>query len=186
MNRSVKITSPDAHGLHSAAALQVEDMRLGPRDWVPNNPDLPVLIYRNAVSGGDLAALFEQTFAQNGWQGIWRNGIFDYQHYHTGAHEVLGIAQGRARVQIGGPQGPEINVCAGDCLILPAGTGHKRIEASRDFLVVGAYPAGQDADIQTQAASPEQRETIARLALPSIDPLQGGDGPLLRYWRRER
>jgi uncharacterized protein YjlB len=186
MNRSVKITSASEGTVRPAVSLTVEDMRLPPSEWVPNHPHLPVLIYRDAVEGGDLATLFEERFAGNGWGGIWRDGIFDYQHYHTGAHEVLGIAEGRARVQIGGLSGPLIDVAAGDCLVLPAGTGHMRVEASRDFLVVGAYPPGQEADIQTGPASEPQLDKIARLPLPETDPLEGRDGPLLRYWRHER
>ena len=71
----------------------------GPSDWVPNNKNLPVLYYSSVIAAnGNLADLFEQRFLANGWQGCWRNGIFSYQHYHTQAHEVLGIAQGTGRV----------------------------------------------------------------------------------------
>jgi len=161
----------------------VETVTFEPSDWVPNNPGLPVLIYHDAIPAeGEMAPKFEERFRENGWQGMWRNGVFDYQHYHTGAHEVLGIAGGRARLLIGGPDGAELSVHAGDCLVLPAGTGHMRIEASRDFLVVGAYPPGQDADIETGPASEEQLQKIASLPLPAADPLEGESGTLKRYW----
>jgi uncharacterized protein YjlB len=152
---------------------------------VPNHPNLPVLVYRSAIlAEGEMAPKFEQRFRENGWEGIWRDGVFDYQHYHTGAHEVLGIAGGRARLLIGGPHGAELSVVAGDCLVLPAGTGHRRIDAGRDFLVVGAYPPGQHADIQTGPASEAQLATIAGLPLPSTDPIDGYEGALLRFWSR--
>lgn len=187
MNRSIKITPPSLDPLAPVADTTLETIFFEPSDWVPNNRDLPVLVYRRAIlAEGEMAPKFETRFRQNGWQGIWRNGVFDYQHYHTGAHEVLGIAGGRARLLIGGPGGTELSVNAGDCLILPAGTGHKRIDASRDFLVVGAYPPGQDADIRTGPANRAQIDTIANLPLPKTDPVEGADGPLLRVWSRRR
>lgn len=154
-------------------------------DWVPNHPVLPVLFYRQALPPRqDRARAFEDRFEKAGWTGIWRNGIFNYQHYHTGAHEVLGIARGEGLVLIGGPAGVRLEVEAGDCLVLPAGTGHMRLAASDDFLVVGAYPPGQHADIQTIAPSPEARDRIRTLPLPDSDPLYGSDGPLTTLWRK--
>ncbi|MCK8780651.1 cupin [Rhizobium sp. NTR19] len=166
--------------------MTVEPITFLPSDWVPNHPQLPALVYRCAIAPeGEMAPKFEQRFRENGWQGIWRDGVFDYQHYHTGAHEVLGIAGGRARLLIGGPGGAELSVVAGDCLVLPAGTGHMRIDASRDFLVVGAYPPGQEADIQTGPASQDQLQKIATLPIPATDPLGGTGGSLSRFWSRK-
>jgi len=77
----------------------VEHFLLPPGAVIPNNPDLPVLTYRQAiVTEGDRAAEFEAAFKRNGWQGTWRNGIYDYHHYHSGAHEALGIARGHGEV----------------------------------------------------------------------------------------
>ncbi|WP_018238707.1 hypothetical protein [Ensifer sp. BR816] len=162
-----------------------EIMRFPPSDWVPNHPRLPVLVYRQGLSTAerDAAAEFERRFAEAGWQGLWRNGVFSYQHYHIGAHEVLGIARGSARLLIGGPDGAVLEVGAGDCLILPAGTGHRNLGSSDGFLVVGGYPPGQTADIQTKAASTTDLQTIANLPLPATDPLHGADGPLPRLWK---
>jgi uncharacterized protein YjlB len=183
VNRSVKITPPSLDSNRPTNRLTVEPLMFEASDWVPNHPKLPVLVYRSALDQEpDPAAEFEAGFSRNGWQGIWRNGVFDYHHYHSGAHEVLGIGAGRARLMIGGPSGLEISVNAGDCLVLPAGTGHMRIDASRDFLVVGAYPPGQDADICTSAPSEKQRARIEALARPQTDPLEGAGGALLRFW----
>ena len=73
--------------------------------YVPNNPKLPFVVYRGAV---DLAGtpdpeeLVEQVISGNGWVGMWRNGIYEYVHYHSMIHEALGIARGRAKVRFGG------------------------------------------------------------------------------------
>ena len=86
----------------------------------PNNPRLPLILYRNAVnvSGRDPAAAFETTFRRNGWGWGWRNGIFDYQHYHATVHEALGVARGHALVLFGGEHGDAIQLNAGDVAIL--------------------------------------------------------------------
>jgi uncharacterized protein YjlB len=163
--------------------------RLADDGLVPNNPVFPLLCYRGAVdvSGtGDPAAVFEDLFASNDWQGAWRDGIYDYVHYHPRTHEVLGIAKGRARVQFGGPEGKILALKAGDVVVLPAGTGHQALFASRDLLVVGAYPPDGKYEEYEGALSEHDRavEMIAKVRKPAKDPIYGAQGPLTKLWRR--
>jgi len=151
-------------------------------DWVPNNQTLPVIVYREIFICDDGCEEFARLFTSHGWEGVWRDGVFDYQHYHAGAHEVLGIGKGTVKLLIGGPTGKVLELHAGDCLVLPAGTGHQNLGASSDFRVVGAYPPGQHADVQTSAATAEFLKTIAEVALPETDPVQGASGPLFEAW----
>ncbi|NUT78749.1 cupin [Pseudomonas sp. C1C7] len=165
-------------------AADVQALLLEPNDWVPNNPRLPVLIYPQAfaVQGSDPAASIEQVFTANGWPPQWRDGVYDYHHYHTEGHEVLGIASGQARLMMGGPDGYELHVSAGDALLLPAGTGHCNLGSSDDFLVVGAYPPGQRPDICRDAPDDAQMQRIKDLPFPDSDPVQGKQGAVKQYW----
>jgi len=161
-----------------------EVLRFSRNGWVPNNDRLPVLIYHGVfeISDADPAANFEQVFHRSGWSPQRLNGIYDFHHYHSTAHEVLGIAGGQARIVLGGPNGYELKVSAGDVLVLPTGTGHCRLQSSGDFLVVGGYPPSQSWDICRSAPSQAERERMRTLPFPLSDPLTGPGGALTRLW----
>ncbi len=153
---------------------------------VPNNPRLPLLLYRGALNPDSVSPeACEALFAANGWSGGWRNGIFARHHYHPDSHEVLGIVSGRATVLFGGARGRAVELGAGDVAVLPAGTGHKREDASSDLLVIGAYPGGQDYQTIFADAAAHDRAvaSIARVPVPARDPVFGEDGPLASHWR---
>ncbi len=166
--------------------MVLEHFILRPNDWVPNNPELPVLLYHQVREAGDpeaVASWFERTMTGNGWPAQWRDGIFDYHHYHSTAHEALGCAAGSAEVMLGGPGGKTVMISAGDLVVLPAGTGHCCISSTPDFMVVGAYPTGQQWDICKSAATPDMLARIASLPVPDDDPVEAASGPLPRLWR---
>ena len=152
---------------------------------VPNNP-LPVVIYRDAFDlGDDPEAAIERVFASHDWHDMWRNGIYDFPHYHSMIHEALAVARGRARIRLGGDDGKELEIFAGDAAILPAGTAHQCLWASADFAVVGAYPkSGGTYNLirPTKAHHAKAIETIPKVPMPNSDPVYGKEGTLLKLW----
>ena len=164
----------------------IETYRFADDGVVPNNPALPLVVYRGAIpAAGDSAGACERMFAQHGWPDSWRNGIYADHHYHSTAHEVLGIARGNARVRLGGEGGQTVELNAGDVVVIPAGVAHKREAASSDLLVVGSYPRGQHPDIcQADPATHDRAlAAIAAVPLPAADPVTGRADPLLECWR---
>jgi uncharacterized protein YjlB len=161
---------------------------LPPDGAIPNHPRWPLLVYPGAVeiAGPDPAVAFEQLFDRNRWPAAWRNGVFPFHHYHTTAHEALGIYQGEVTVQFGGDGGVTITARPGDVVVLPAGTGHKKLSARGALGVVGAYPSGQHADTCTPLVTSVRRaaEAVARVPLPERDPVFGVGGPLFEHWKR--
>ena len=154
---------------------------------VPNNPNLPFLIYRDAIDltgTPDPETAIESVFGKNGWGEMWRNGIYEYMHYHSMIHEVMSIARGRARVIFGGAMGRELDLAQGDVVVLPAGTGHQSLWVSPDLVVICAYPTRGRYDLcrGSKIEYAKAIETIPLVPLPITDPAYGEDGPLLRLW----
>ena len=154
---------------------------------IPNNPRIPLLVYRGAWEAKpdvDLAAAIEKRFDVNGWLGTWRNGIYGFEHYHSLSHEVLAVYSGTAKVRLGGHLGEVVTIGVGDVLVIPAGVGHRNLGSSSDFGVIGAYPDGIDYD--TLRGDPKDRPwalaNIKAVPKPTTDPVYGVDGPLLDLW----
>lgn len=153
------------------------------------NSRLPVLIYRGAVElpaqKNRAAAIAQKLVLRNGWSNSWRNGIYDFHHYHSNTHECMVVCMGSANVIIGGPNGKRVQLKQGDVIILPAGVGHRCTAKSDDFLVVGAYPEGRDYDTNTGTAEEFQKavKRIRQLPVPKHDPVFGDQGFLKAYWK---
>lgn len=168
-----------------AAGTPVETLHFDDDGRTPNNP-YPVVIHRDAAAATDLASAFERLFATHGWPPQWRGGVFDFHHYHSVSHEALGITDGHARLMLGGEAGRTVELARGDVVILPAGTGHCRVSASADFALTAAYPPDQqDWDLcRPGETDPDAaRERIARVSLPSADPVLGPQAGLTAHWR---
>ena len=164
--------------------MELETWQAPSGDRIPNHPLFPVLLYRgiDAAAGG--ADACRTQFSEHGWGGSWVDGVFGFHHYHSTSHEVLGVIQGQATLELGGPQGRAFEVSTGDVVVLPAGTGHRLVSSDQGFTVVGAYPEGQEDYDLLRGEDPAEvaaaRERIAALGAPPEDP-GGGEG--VASWR---
>jgi len=153
---------------------------------IPNNPNLPLLVYADALEGEQLQPNKCQSLLNShGWSNAWVNGIFSYHHYHSNTHEVLAVITGSAQVKMGGEGGQDLTISAGDVMVIPAGVGHCRKSSSADFRVVGAYPRGTSYDLCTGKPNerPQVLENIRNVDLPDFDPVTGEPEPLHSYWK---
>src|SRR4051794_20776277 len=172
----VNLTGDHCTGCAMSHAIDVETYYFADDGVVPNSP-LPLVVYRGALAPeGDRAAACERMFAAHGWPDAWRNGIYGHHHYHSTAHEVLGIARGEARVRLGGESGESVELREGDVVVIPAGVAHKRESASPDLLVIGSYPRGQNPDMcraeparYDHAKHDRAAAAVAAVTLPASD-----------------
>ena len=149
--------APGAAAVTPADRIEVRLLRFADDGTVPNNPALAALVMRGAIAPGASPEAIAVRLRANGWGGTWVWRVFPY---HPNAHEALAVAAGRAELMLGGPRGERVAVCAGDVVVLPAGTGHRQIEASPDFAVVGAYPPGQEDYETVRAERPHGPATL--------------------------
>ncbi|RLQ96184.1 cupin domain-containing protein [Falsibacillus albus] len=151
----------------------------------PNNPSLPLLVYKQALDSHHTPEACSELFQSNEWHGVWVNGVYPYHHFHTTAHEVLGVVGGEGSILMGGENGKTLEVQKGDVLIIPAGVGHKKVLASPDFQVVGAYPSGQSADLMKTGEQHHSKAAanIQQVKLPRTDPIYGKKGPMFDHWK---
>mgnify|MGYP000465426911 CR=1 FL=1 len=156
-------------------------------DGVTPNNRLPVLLYKNVLAEitGDFASSLEKIFQQNNWIGNWRDIVLDKDHYHSTTHEVLGISKGSVDLMLGGANGKQFSVSAGDVLIIPAGVAHCSLDNSSDYEVIGGYPEGRSWDMIycEPEKYKEAKVVIDGLPLPKSDPLFGEEGPLTYLWK---
>lgn len=154
----------------------------------PNN-ELPVLYYENILkevldesfTAHDVLQLFEN----NGYTNGWVNGILARHHFHSTAHEVLACTKGEVKVQLGGENGEMTTLREGDVILLPAGTSHKKLDATENFEIVGAYPVN-DSEYDFQYGDAISYEAIKKrikeVKLPDTDPVTGSPGEVQKYW----
>ena len=148
---------------------------LAPSGDIPNHPRWPLLVYPKVIAD-PRPEDFEELFTKNAWPAAWRNGVHPFHHFHSNAHEALGVYSGEVTVLFGGEGGITLTAVPGDVIVLPAGTGHKKLSSRGRLGVVGAYPQGAHPDTCTT-------HKAAAAPLPACDPVRGARGPLLTYWK---
>jgi uncharacterized protein YjlB len=171
--------------MHMELKQDIEQITL-PDDGVFPNSSHPALLYKGVL---DIPVLFPAThirhlFEKNGWSNSWDAGIFEYHHYHSITHEVLGIYKGHTTLQLGGTKGPKIFIEKGDVLFIPAGVAHKNLGAENAVAVIGAYPGGKNYDMNygRPGERPGTDENISRVPVPESDPVFGPDEEFIKAW----
>lgn len=172
---------------HRQDVVQPEQSNFTDDSIFPNSP-LPLLFYWRAIKtdAKDPASIFEKRFAENDWSNSWRDGVYSFPHYHSTSHEVLGVYSGAATLRLGGEHGKDVEVEAGDVIVIPAGVAHQNIGGRGDVGVVGAYPDGRQWDLLRglPGERPKADQNIAALPIPENDPIYGAEGPLRQIWNR--
>lgn len=171
-------------------ATTPEQHIIPPNTFAPNSP-FPVLIYRDVLplplSEEKTAAFLES----HDWEkrGVW--GHIGVRHFHPNTHECYGIFRGESTLLLGRGQsdqdgGLEVDVHAGDVVILPAGTAHCSLQSTQDYKYIGVYPKSCPRWRNEYGKEPLDVETlrreIASVAMPTQDPVIGVDGPLIQLW----
>ncbi|CAF1107674.1 unnamed protein product [Adineta steineri] len=161
--------------------------------FFPNNNQLPVIVYRQVFDTKSVSASkWEQLFQENNFGKSWRDGIFTYHHYHSTAHEALGCYGGHAQVRLGGDNEQvrkDIELNAGDCILIPTGVAHKNMGQDSEFGVVGAYDLdGKSYDMNYGKDAEERRkaeENMKKVQVPRMDPVVGKkNGGVIEFWQK--
>jgi uncharacterized protein YjlB len=154
----------------------------------PNSP-LPVIYYPAVLRYSSLLPYyrFKRLFAENNWKNSWKDGIYDFQHYHSTTHEVIGVCKGKTTVLLGGDNGIKLHLSQGDALIIPAGVVHKNLTPGNSFTCIGAYPDGRDYDMNygNFVERPKADENIRSVPIPQKDPVFGSGGELKNNWSKK-
>ncbi|KAK5051924.1 hypothetical protein LTR84_002727 [Exophiala bonariae] len=170
-----------------------EVYHLKPNRHAPNN-DNPVLIYRDCLPLPFSEEKTTEFLESHAWvkKGTW--GHIPIRHFHPNTHECYGVFQGESTILVGcgthdlEDEGTKIDVSVGDVIVLPAGTGHCNLQSSKDYQYIGVYPKGAPQWRNELGKKPinleEIRKEITAVEMPSQDPVNGANGPLLSLWTK--
>lgn len=154
-NLGDKFKCPFTCSQHSKSAqvcfkmVTITEYHLPETRLIPNSPQ-PLLHYKGLLSESERRPEnIDRHFTQHHWktQWIFRYGPTQGSHYHSRVHECMTVLSGTARIRFGvadldddlatntwggahEPGGLELEVEAGDALIIPAGVAHKTYNTS--------------------------------------------------------
>ncbi|KXL49514.1 hypothetical protein M433DRAFT_75170 [Acidomyces richmondensis BFW] len=174
--------------LTSLKDLTVLQYQIPAHELIPNTSiqHKPLLIYRSVfIPATASASHIEQHLRDVGVVvPQWRYTMYSTSHFHSTSHEVLGIADGRARLCFGhedNPEKVEEIVSKGDLVIIPAGVSHRLLhDIEGGFEMVGCYPKGYNWDMcYGKNGERTKVENIKNLPWFTKDPVYGHEGPAI-------
>lgn len=154
----------------------------------PNNL-LPVTIYRKVLdipmSDYLLYLYFKLIFNEHGWSNHRRSGIYNFHHYHSNAHKVIGVCKGKATLLFGGSNGHCVNISKGDVVVIPAGVALKNMGKENCIDCIMGFFEGKVYDINYGKIGerPVTDMNIASLSIPDTDPLFGKAAGIASLWQ---
>ncbi|KAI6780626.1 Cupin [Emericellopsis cladophorae] len=169
-------------------ALTTSRHQIPAHGFIPNTSisHHPLLIYHGAFQQPVNPSSVEQHLTAFGVvKPHWRYSMYTKTHFHSTAHEVLVVTDGRARLNFGGEENPgrvELTVDPGDVIVIPAGVSHRLLhDESGAFAMVGSYPVNsRQWDMCYGGPDDEDKVNgIGGLSWFERDPVYGDDGPVL-------
>ena len=171
--------------LTAAKRLQVSRYQLPAFKGLPNTSiqGKPLLIYHAVFVPADASQIESHLYSIGEVIPKWRYTMYSTTHFHSTTHEVLSISSGSARLCFGGDENPgriEVDVRAGDVIVVPAGVAHRLLEDKGAFQMVGSYPIDKTWDMCYGGAGEEEKvEAIKTLGWFTRDPIYSVEGPAL-------
>ncbi|KAK4697055.1 hypothetical protein P7C71_g961, partial [Lecanoromycetidae sp. Uapishka_2] len=167
--------------------LRVSSHQIPAFERLPNTSiqKKPVLIYHAAFHHASASTIETHLSTVGVVSPQWRYTMFSQSHFHSTAHEVLCVAQGKAKLCFGGEDNPkrvESVLGKGDVIIVPAGVAHRLLDdIDGGFSMVGSYPIGKGWDMCYGKEGEEDKvEGIGALGWFDRDPIYGDEGPSLQ------
>lgn len=167
--------------------LRVSSHQIPAFDRLPNTSiqKKPLLIHHAALHIASASTIENHLSTVGVVIPQWRYTMFSQSHFHSTSHEVLCVAQGKARLCFGGEDNPkrvETVVEKGDVMIVPAGVAHRLLEdIDGGFSMVGSYPTGKSWDMCYGKEGEEGKvKEIETLGWFERDPIYGNEGPCLQ------
>ncbi|KAF2123429.1 hypothetical protein P153DRAFT_391522 [Dothidotthia symphoricarpi CBS 119687] len=162
---------------------------------VPNSI-LPALIYRNVLPASINSELAKQFCENNDWEKRGEWGEIKIPHFHPNTHECYAIIRGTSRLALGrakqdaGTDGVEVDVSAGDVVVVPAGVSHRSLSSNDGYRYIGVYPKAAPRWRNNHCEGDESMEELSveinNVAIPDSDPVFGLHGPLCQIWKAAR
>ncbi|CAJ2503647.1 Uu.00g110410.m01.CDS01 [Anthostomella pinea] len=172
------------------ASLRVSRHQIPAHNLIPNTSiqNKPLLHYHAAFPPASItASAIESHLTSVGVvEPQWRFTMYSTTHFHSTAHEVLCVSDGKAKLCFGGEENSgkvEKVVEKGDVLVIPAGVGHRLLEdltTGGGFQMVGSYPKGCNWDMCYGKKGEESKvRSIGKLPWFTRDPIYDDHGPAL-------
>ncbi|KZT25550.1 hypothetical protein NEOLEDRAFT_1133526 [Neolentinus lepideus HHB14362 ss-1] len=170
--------------------VKIETYYIPRHGFIPNSdPTSKPLIYYKSLfqKGASKAAIKDHINSLKVVEAQWTYTMYPTTHFHTTSHEAIIVLSGGALLLFGGESNParvELEVKAGDALLIPAGVSHKQVKeiGLEVFDMMGAYPVNAEHWDMCYGLKEEgnTEARIKQLDWFTKDPFYGENGPAVK------